>query len=68
MGPPTKSPLTGTPSILQKIIMMKDALLDNTETPILAMWKDGSVTLPNKGELDSQAQAVKSAFPSRWVI
>lgn len=27
---------------------MKDALLDNTQTPILAMWKDGSVTFPNR--------------------
>jgi hypothetical protein len=28
--------------------MMKDALLDGTETPILAMWKDESLTVPNK--------------------
>ena len=41
---------SSTPSFLQKIETMKDALLDNIETPILAMWKDGSVTLPNKGE------------------
>ena len=27
---------------------MKDALLDGTETPILAMWKDESLTVPNK--------------------
>ncbi|EHK98113.1 putative Two-component system protein A [Glarea lozoyensis 74030] len=27
---------------------MKDALLDNTEVPILAMWKDQSLTIPNK--------------------
>ena len=26
---------------------MKDALLDNTEMPILAMWKDGTVAFPN---------------------
>lgn len=30
------------------MILMKDALLDNTEMPILAMWKDGSVTFPNR--------------------
>ena len=28
--------------------MMKDALVDNTEVPIVAMWKDGSLTIPNK--------------------
>lgn len=27
---------------------MKDALLDNTSVPILAMWKDESLTIPNK--------------------
>jgi PAS domain S-box-containing protein len=48
MGPPSKSLHTSTPSILQKMILMKDALLDNTQMPILAMWKDGSVTFPNK--------------------
>ena len=47
MGPPSKSSLTAAPSILQKLITMKDALLDNTEMPILAMWKDGSVAFPN---------------------
>ena len=41
---------SSTPSFLQKIETMKDALLDNIETPILAMWKDGSVSLPNKGK------------------
>lgn len=28
--------------------MMKDALLDNTEVAILAMWKDESLTIPNR--------------------
>ena len=28
--------------------MMKDALLDNTQVPILAMWKDESLTIPNR--------------------
>ncbi|KAK3394649.1 hsp90-like protein [Podospora didyma] len=48
LGPPSKSSMSNAPSILQKITVMKDTLLDNTQTPILAMWKDGSVTLPNK--------------------
>ncbi|GAB1310882.1 hypothetical protein MFIFM68171_01092 [Madurella fahalii] len=46
-GPPTSSS-PGAPSVLQKITVMKDALLDNIQTPILAMWKDGSVSFPNR--------------------
>lgn len=47
MGPPAKSALSSTPSILQKTLLMKDALLDNTEMAVFAMWKDGSVMYPN---------------------
>ncbi len=36
LGSPSKSSLSSAPSILQKILLMKDALLDNTQTPILA--------------------------------
>ncbi len=55
VAPSSKPMFSSTPSFLQKIETMKDALLDNTETPVLAMWKDGSVTLPNKGELRANA-------------
>lgn len=48
MGPPSVASRSSTPSVLQKMLRMKDALLDNTQMPILAMWKDGSVTFPNK--------------------
>ncbi|PFH55975.1 hypothetical protein XA68_17249 [Ophiocordyceps unilateralis] len=48
MGPPSMASHSSTPSLLQKITLMKDALLDNTQIPILAMWKDGSVAFPNK--------------------
>lgn len=48
LGPPSQSSVTSAPSMLQKITVMKDALLDKTQTPIIAMWKDGSVILPNK--------------------
>lgn len=51
LGPPSKAGLSSAPSHLQKLIMMKDALLDNTDVPILAMWKDESLTVPNKGKL-----------------
>lgn len=48
LGPPAKVTMSSAPSSLQKIIMMKDALLDNTEVPIAAMWKDESIVIPNK--------------------
>ena len=50
LGPPSRSntTLSSTTSSLQKVIMMKDALLDNTSVPILAMWKDESLAIPNK--------------------
>lgn len=48
LGLPSTSSLSSAPSILQKIMLLKDSLLDNTQTPILAMWKDGSVSLPNR--------------------
>ncbi|KAI3391640.1 hypothetical protein diail_7008 [Diaporthe ilicicola] len=48
MGPPFRQKsLQNAPSMLQKTMIMKDALLDNTEIPILAMWKDGTVAFPN---------------------
>jgi len=47
-GPPSRAATSTSPSILQKIIKMKDALLDNTEVPIVAMWKDESLGIPNK--------------------
>ncbi|KAK4237506.1 putative signal transduction histidine-protein kinase [Achaetomium macrosporum] len=48
LGPPLVPLTPRSPSVLQKITLMKDALLDKTQTPILAMWKDGSVTFPNR--------------------
>ena len=48
LGPPSGASQSSTPSLLQKMILIKDALLDNTQMPILAMWKDGSVTFPNR--------------------
>ncbi|KAH6697655.1 two-component system protein A [Verticillium dahliae] len=52
MGPPSNAAYASAPSILQKMILMKDALLDNTQMPILAMWKDGSVSFPNRAARD----------------
>jgi hypothetical protein len=47
MGPPFNKSLQSTPSMLQKSTIMKDALLDSTEQPVLVMWKDGTLAFPN---------------------
>ncbi|KAL2063438.1 hypothetical protein VTL71DRAFT_5243 [Oculimacula yallundae] len=48
LGPPTQASTSTAPSTLQKIILMKDALMDTTSVPILAMWNDQSLTVPNR--------------------
>ncbi|RYP44436.1 hypothetical protein DL768_009108 [Monosporascus sp. mg162] len=48
MGPPSRLLQSRTPSCLQKLTIIKDALLDSTEMPILAMWKDGSAPVLNR--------------------
>ncbi|KAI1497667.1 hypothetical protein F5X99DRAFT_421220 [Biscogniauxia marginata] len=52
MGPPSRLLQSSTPSFLQRITIIKDALLDNTEMPILAMWRDGSAPVLNKAARD----------------
>jgi PAS domain-containing protein len=49
----------------EKLFVIKDALLDSTETPILAMWKDFGLTISNKAarqmlHLDENLSAVTS--------
>jgi PAS domain-containing protein len=75
LGPPSKSTVSNSPSTLQKVIVMKDALLDNTEVPILAMWKDESLTIPNKAARrlfhpKADLQNVKDGFDlvSKWHV
>lgn len=46
MGPPQK--IVNSTSTLQKAIILKDALMDNTDVAIIAMWKDESLAIPNK--------------------
>ena len=47
LGPPSRTSLSSTPTLLQKMTTIKDALLDNTQMPILGMWKDGSAPVMN---------------------
>ncbi|KAI0169957.1 hypothetical protein GGR52DRAFT_581161 [Hypoxylon sp. FL1284] len=48
MGPPSRVAPSSTPSFLQKMTVIKDALLDKTETPIFSMWIDGSAPVMNR--------------------
>ncbi|KAH0548656.1 hypothetical protein GP486_007800 [Trichoglossum hirsutum] len=48
MGAPARSNLSSTPSILQKVTRMKDAILETMELPVFAMWRDGSLAIPNQ--------------------
>ena len=50
LGPPSSNNISSAPSMLQKVTLMKDALLDSTDLVILAMWKDESIIIPNKGK------------------
>lgn len=77
LGPPSRSNthFINTPSSLQKVIMMKDALLDNTKVPILAMWKDESLAIPNKAARKlfsptADFTTIKDGFDlvSRWGV
>ncbi|KAI1772086.1 hypothetical protein F4818DRAFT_427597 [Hypoxylon cercidicola] len=52
MGPPSRLPPSSTPSFLQKMTVIKDALLDKTETPIFSMWIDGSAPVMNRAARD----------------
>ncbi|KAI0895387.1 hypothetical protein F4806DRAFT_496952 [Annulohypoxylon nitens] len=47
-GPPSRLPQSSTPSYLQKLTIIKDSLLDKTETPIFSMWIDGSAPVMNR--------------------
>lgn len=75
MGPPFNKSLQSTPSMLQKSTIMKDALLDNTEQPVMIMWKDGTLAFPNLAarklmEKDATLDKPFEGFDllSNWVV
>ncbi|KAI5865735.1 hypothetical protein GGS23DRAFT_352824 [Durotheca rogersii] len=73
-GPPSRLPPSSTPSFLQKMTVIKDALLDKTETPILSMWKDASAMVLNRAARDlfmntTGAECIdEHEFLSRWEV
>lgn len=48
LGAPGKPNVALSPSVLQKTSRMKDAIINAMEIPVLAMWKDESLGIPNK--------------------
>ena len=48
MGPPGKADASAAPAIIHKLSRMKDAIINSMDIPLIAMWKDESVSIPNK--------------------
>ena len=42
---------SSAPSVLQKTLRMKDAMLNAMEIPVFAMWRDESLAFPNKAAM-----------------
>ena len=51
LGAPSQSNIASTPSALQKLMRMKDAMISAMEIPAFSLWKDESLALPNKSIL-----------------
>ncbi|KAI1404348.1 hypothetical protein F4819DRAFT_494859 [Hypoxylon fuscum] len=74
MGPPSRLPVSSTPSFLQKMTVIKDALLDKTETPIFSMWIDGSAPVMNRAARDlfrtSTGEIIQDGYDvfPRWEV
>lgn len=47
LGAPIKSDIATYPSALEKIARMKDGMINSMEIPVLVMWKDESLMIPN---------------------
>lgn len=67
LGPPSDTALSTASSSLQRLFVMKDALLDSTEVPILAMWKDGGLSITNKAarklfHKDAKPEDIKTGY------
>lgn len=56
MGAPASSDISIVPSVLERMMRMKDAVLDAMEIPVFGMWHDGSMGFTNRA-----AQALSHA-------
>lgn len=75
LGPPPQATFSHASSTIQKLFVMKDALLDSTEVPIVAMWKDLGLTIANKAarklfHTEAKLSDLKTgySFLSQWHV
>jgi len=61
MGAPGKADNATSPAVLEKLSRMKDAIISTMGIPLIAMWKDESLALPNKA---AQGIMHKAADPT----
>ena len=48
MGPPSKIDHATSPAAMHKVLRMKNAMVNSVDIPMFAMWKDESISIPNK--------------------
>ena len=48
MGPPSKIDHATSPVAMQRVLRMKNAMVNCVDIPMFAMWKDESISIPNK--------------------
>lgn len=48
MGAPASADVSVTPSVLERLVRMKDAALDALEIPVFGLWHDGSMGFFNR--------------------
>ena len=48
MGPPSKSDSATAPAAMQKLLRMKNAMINCVDVPMFAMWRDQSISIPNR--------------------
>lgn len=52
MGAPASTDVSVTPSVLERLVRMKDAALDALEIPVFGLWHDGSMGFFNRAAHD----------------
>ena len=48
VGAPSRADTSTAPSVLHKLSRMKDAIMNTMGIPLIAMWRDESISIPNK--------------------
>ena len=72
LSAPTKFNMTSSPAVLKKLSKLKEAIMNAVDMPLITMWKDESLAIPNKAatklmynkaeSTDDEAHGVLSRF------